>query len=245
MLKKLWVNKVGVAIMLLCTYLLVFGFIKTATPSDNVIAVDGALNSGMPTIILDAGHGGIDSGCVSVNGAEEKDINLSIMLRLRDMLEASGFEVIVTRDADKSIHDSGVQGLGQQKLSDMQNRLKIINSCDNALFVSVHQNQFTDSRYSGAQMFYPADSAESEQLAGILQKQFVSLLQPDNNRETKPVTDEIFLLDNANCPSVMAECGFLSNPDEAALLESEEYQAKVAFTIFTGICEYVIANYGI
>ena len=94
-------------------------------------------------------------------------------------------------------------------------------------------------------MFYPADSAESEQLAGILQKQFVSLLQPDNNRETKPVTDEIFLLDNANCPSVMAECGFLSNPDEAALLESEEYQAKVAFTIFTGICEYVIANYGI
>ena len=199
----------------------------------------------MPTIILDAGHGGIDSGCVSVNGAEEKDINLSIMLRLRDMLEASGFEVIVTRDADKSIHDSGVQGLGQQKLSDMQNRLKIINSCDNALFISVHQNQFTDSRYSGAQMFYPADSAESEQLAGILQKQFVSLLQPDNNRETKPVTDEIFLLDNANCPSVMAECGFLSNPDEAALLESEEYQAKVAFTIFTGICEYVIANYGI
>ena len=224
---------------------MVFGFIKTATPPDNVIAVGGALNSGMPTIILDAGHGGIDSGCVSVNGAEEKDINLSIMLRLRDMLEASGFEVIVTRDADKSIHDSGVQGLGQQKLSDMQNRLKIINSCDNALFVSVHQNQFTDSRYSGAQMFYPADSAESEQLAGILQKQFVSLLQPDNNRETKPVTDEIFLLDNANCPSVMAECGFLSNPDEAALLESEEYQAKVAFTIFTGICEYVIANYGI
>lgn len=245
MLKKLWVNKVGVAIMLLCTYLLVFGFIKTATPPDNVIAVDGALNGGMPAIILDAGHGGIDSGCVSVNGAEEKDINLSIMLRLRDMLEASGFEVIVTRDADKSIHDSGVQGLGQQKLSDMQNRLKIINSCDNALFVSVHQNQFTDSRYSGAQMFYPADSAESEQLAGILQKQFVSLLQPDNSRETKPVTDEIFLLDNANCPSVMAECGFLSNPDEAALLESEEYQAKVAFTIFTGICEYVIANYGI
>lgn len=245
MLKKLWVNKVGVAIMLLCTYLLVFGFIKTATVNENVIPVDGALSGAMPTIILDAGHGGIDSGCVSVNGAEEKDINLSIMLRLRDMLEAGGFEVIVTRDTDKSIHDSGVQGLGQQKLSDMQNRLKIINSCDNALFVSVHQNQFTDSRYSGAQMFYPADSAESEQLAGILQKQFVSLLQPDNNRETKPVTDEIYLLDNANCPSVMAECGFLSNPDEAALLESEEYQAKVAFTIFTGICEYVIANYGI
>ncbi len=242
MLKKLWVNKVGVAIMLLCTYLLVFGFIKTATVNDSVIPVDGTLNGTMPTIILDAGHGGIDSGCVSVNGAEEKDINLSIMLRLRDMLEAGGFEVIVTRDTDRSIHDSGVQGLGQQKLSDMQNRLEIINSYDNAIFVSVHQNQFTDSRYSGAQMFYPADDARSEQLAAILQRQFVSLLQPDNNRETKPVTDEIYLLDNANCPSVMAECGFLSNPEESALLESEEYQAKVAFTIFSGICEYVISQ---
>jgi len=245
MLKKLWVNKAGAAIMLLCTYLLVFGFIKTATVNDNVIQADAALSGNMPTVILDAGHGGIDSGCVSVNGAEEKDINLSIMLKLRDMLEASGFEVVVTRDTDRSIHDSGVQGLGQQKLSDMQNRLKIINSCENAIFVSVHQNQFTDSKYSGAQMFYPADSAESEQLAAILQKQFVSFLQPDNRRETKPVTDEIFLLDNANCPSVMAECGFLSNPEEAALLESDEYQSKVAFTIFTGICEYITANYGI
>ncbi len=241
MLKKLWANKVGAAVILMCTYLLVFGFMRTAN-SRATVTVGAPVDEQFPVIILDAGHGGIDSGCVSVNGAEEKDINLDIMLTLRDMLEMSGYEVIVTRDTDKSIHDTGVQGLGKQKLSDMENRLAIINGQDKGVFISIHQNQFTDPKYSGAQMFYPLTDSESEKLAGILQKSFVDFLQPDNKRETKPVTDEIYLLNNAKCPRVMVECGFLSNPDEAALLETEEYRQKVAFTIFTGICEYLGEN---
>ncbi len=241
MLKKLWENRVGATILLLCTYLLVFGFMSTAK-NGAVITVDAPLSDSSPVIILDAGHGGIDSGCVSVNGAEEKDINLDIMLKLRDMLRMSGYDVLVTRETDKSIHDTGVQGLGKQKQSDMENRLKIINSQPNGLFVSIHQNQFTDPKYSGAQMFYPLEDAESERLAGILQRSFVSFLQPENKRETKPVTDEIYLLKNGKCPRVMAECGFLSNPDEAALLESEEYRGKVAFCLYTGILEYLSEN---
>lgn len=115
MLKHFWANKVGAAVLLLCVFLLTFGFIKSTQIPDDVVAVNASLGSEFPTVILDAGHGGIDSGCVSVNGAEEKDINLKIMLKVRGMLEASGLDVVVTRDSDRSIHDSGVQGLGKQK----------------------------------------------------------------------------------------------------------------------------------
>lgn len=239
MLKKLWVNRVGALIVLLCAYLLVFGFISTTKEPIPVIPTDA--QSALPIVILDAGHGGIDSGCVSINGAEEKDINLSIMLKLRQMLNCAGFDTVVTRDTDKSIHDIGITGLGKQKKSDMENRLKIINSTENAVFVSIHQNQFTDSKYYGAQMFYPEGSADSERLASILQRSFASRLQPENEREIKPVGDEIYLLHFAKCPAVMAECGFLSNQAEADKLESEEYQSQVAFAIFAGICEYMLS----
>lgn len=240
MLKKLWANRIGALIILLCAYLFVFGFITSADEPIAAIPVDA--DSQFPTIIIDAGHGGIDSGCVSINGREEKDINLSILLKLREMLNAAGFDTIVTRDTDKSIHDIGVQGLGNQKKSDMDNRLKIINSQDNAIFISIHQNQFTDSRYYGAQMFYPEESVQSQRLAEILQRNFASKLQPENEREIKPVRDEIYLLHNAKCPAVMAECGFLSNQAEADKLESYEYQSLVAFSLFSGICEYLFAS---
>ena len=242
MLKKLWVNRVGALIVLLCTYLLVFGFIKTSSLPEQIVPVGAEIENPLPVIILDAGHGGIDSGCVSVHGAEEKDINLSILLKLRGMLEVTGFQVEVTRDTDKSIHDTGVTGLGNQKKSDMNNRLEIINSFDNAVFVSIHQNQFTDAKYSGAQMFYPIESAESERLAAIMQGNFVTLLQPENTREIKPVGTEIYLLHFAECPAVMAECGFLSNEEEASKLETEEYQAQVAFAIYKSICDYLLES---
>lgn len=191
-----------------------------------------------PVIVLDAGHGGADGGCVSVNEKLEKDINLNILLSLRDMLNVMGYDTQCTRESDISIHDEGIQGLGKQKKSDMNNRLALFNKYDNAIAISIHQNQFTDEKYSGAQMFYCPKVAASEQLARIMQKQFVSKLQPDNTRETKPVGDELFLLNNAKCPAVMIECGFLSNHEEAAKLEDENYQKQVAFTIFSGISEY-------
>lgn len=244
MLKKLWANRVGALIVMLCAYLLVFGFISTANEPIAAIPADAEQNA-LPIIVIDAGHGGIDSGCVSINGVEEKDINLDILLKLKGMLEAAGFETITTRETDTSIHDQGVTGLGNQKKSDMENRLAIINSQENAIFVSIHQNTFTDSKYYGAQMFYPEGSSESEALAGILQNSFVKYLQPENERETKPVGSEIYLLHFANCPAVMAECGFLSNQEEADKLETDEYRSEVAFTIFSGICEYVFDGVGV
>ncbi len=192
----------------------------------------------LPAVILDAGHGGADGGCVSYNGVPEKNINLDIMLRLKCMLEAYGYEVIVTRDKDVSIHDEGVTGLGAQKKSDMKNRLDIMNSRENAIVISIHQNQFTDPKYSGAQMFYSATNPESERLASAMQQAFVNELQPDNKRETKLSGKELYLIYFAKAPSVMIECGFLSNPQEADLLQTEDYRKKVAFTIFKGINEY-------
>lgn len=180
----------------------------------------------------------MDGGCVSVDGTPEKGINLAVAESLRDGLKLLGYDVVCTRESDISIYDKGTEGLGEQKKSDMKNRLAIFSKYSEGISVSIHQNQFTDSRYSGAQMFYSKDNAEGEKLAGVMQKQFVSLLQPDNTRETKPVGDELYLLNNTKNPAFMIECGFLSNPEEAQKLENEDYQRQVAFTVLTGISEY-------
>lgn len=209
--------------------------------TENTIAASTSWvsESELPVVILDAGHGGIDGGCVSYNGVSEKGINLNIMLNLKALLEAYGYEVVVTRDSDTSIHDEGVEGLSAQKKSDMKNRLEIFNSYENAIAISIHQNQFTSPQYSGAQMFYSETNPESQHLALALQQAFVSNLQPDNTREIKLTGDDLYLIYYAQVPSVMVECGFLSNPQEADLLQTEEYQKKVAFTIFKGINTYL------
>ena len=177
----------------------------------------------------------MDGGCSTADGVPEKGINLSILLRLRDMLEISGYEVQVTRDTDISIHDKGIEGIANQKSSDMDNRLAIFNENDNAICISIHQNQFTDPKYSGAQMFYSDSHGSNEELARTLQGKFVEYLQPDNTREIKQCGKELFLCYFSENPTVMVECGFLSNPEEAALLKTEEYQQQVAFTVFSGI----------
>lgn len=193
----------------------------------------------LPVIVLDAGHGGIDGGCSSADGVPEKGINLNILLDLRSLLEISGFEVQVTRDTDRSIHDQGIEGIANQKSSDMDNRLAILNAPENAVCVSIHQNQFTDAKYSGAQMFYSPTNGASEALAQTMQTQFRTLLQPQNAREIKCCGKELFLCWFCKHPMVMAECGFLSNPEEAALLCDEEYQHKVAMVLYSGLIEWL------
>lgn len=191
-----------------------------------------------PVIVLDAGHGGMDGGCTSVNDVPEKGINLNILLHLRDLLRMEGYTVAVTRDSDRSIHDDGVEGIANQKSSDMDNRLALFNQYENAICISIHQNQFTDPVYSGAQMFYSDNIKGSAQLAQTMQETFAAILQPENARETKLCGKELYLCYFSENPTIMAECGFLSNPEEAALLETEEYQQQVAFTLFAGINSY-------
>ena len=141
-------------VLLLTALVLAIGLVQAGITkiAENILVMENANNR--VTVVLDAGHGGLDSGCVGAAGSYEKDINLAIVMKLRDMLNVSGVNVVLTRDSDKSIHDSGVTGIRNQKESDMDNRLEIINSSGADALIMVHQNKFTDPQYSGAQMFY-------------------------------------------------------------------------------------------
>ena len=211
----------------------------TANNRANSIPVAVGINDGgRPMIVIDAGHGGADPGCVGVNGELEKDINLAIALNLRDILEFSGFAVITTRDTDISIHDAGIEGLRKQKLSDMENRKKIITEYPDSIFISIHQNQFTESQYFGAQMFYSTVNRDNFKFAQIMQEQF-HRLDPENDRQAKLIDGELYLFKNTPQPALLIECGFLSNQKDAARLNDSEFQKQVAFTIYSGLIEFI------
>ncbi len=193
-----------------------------------------------PVIVLDAGHGGLDSGAVGKSGVLEKDVNLSVVKHLQKLLELSGFKTVLTRSEDVSIYDPGVEGIRNQKLSDMDNRLEIIQSYPDSVFLCIHQNNYTDPQYFGGQMFYNNNNPYNRTLAQIMQNRFAQL-QPGNDREIKLSGDELFLLKSNLNPSLMIECGFLSNPEEEAKLATDEYQQKLAFTIYSGLLEYLDA----
>ncbi len=186
-------------------------------------------------IIIDPGHGGIDGGAVGVDGIIEKDLNLSIAMKLNNLLTLQGYEVIMTRDTDVSIHGDGVKGILNQKKSDMRNRLKIIKENPDAIVLSIHQNKFTESKYHGAQMFYGQKNPLSAELAKAIQSEFKSTIQKDNKREVKKAGKDLFLLYNSENPIVLVECGFISNYEECGNLLNEEYQSKVAFVIYSGL----------
>ncbi|MCM1298483.1 MAG: N-acetylmuramoyl-L-alanine amidase [Firmicutes bacterium] len=202
-----------------------------------VPAVSASVTEGKRTVVIDSGHGGADGGCVGVNGCVEKDINLAIAKDLEALLKLSGFNVVMTRSEDVSIHSEGVEGLRNQKVSDMENRLGIIKSYPDAMFISIHQNQYTEPEYFGAQMFYTTNNTGNFKLAQLMQESFREL-QPENDREIKLIDNDLYLFKNTDQPAILAECGFLSNSNDAANLSDSEYQKKVAFTIYKGVMRY-------
>ncbi len=202
-------------------------------------AVDASLNTAKyKSVIIDAGHGGVDGGTSADDGTLEKDLNLQIAMKLNEMLKSFGVETILIRDSDISIHDDTAKTIRQKKVSDLKNRLNIINNTDESVFVSIHQNHFGESKYHGTQIFYSKNNPDSQTLADCIRMPVVSYLQPDNTREIKQSGTEIYLLNNAQSPSVMVECGFLSNSDETNRLKDENYQRKLAFIISLGIIDY-------
>lgn len=188
-------------------------------------------------IVLDSGHGGIDGGA-QAGDILEKEINLAIALKLRDMLTSMGYEVIMTRETDISLHDADKTTVKSQKTSDLKNRLKIIEENPDCLFISIHQNKFNDTSCKGAQMFYGKNNPNSQLLAQSIQDNIVNMLQPENTRAIKKGESNLFLLYKAQVPAVLIECGFLSNPQESKLLSDDEYQSKLAFAILTAIMQY-------
>lgn len=189
-------------------------------------------------IILDAGHGGEDAGATGINGALEKDLNLSVVNILGEMLTEKGFAVVYTRSEDKLLYEEWENIKGIRKISDLKNRCKIAKSYPNALFVSIHMNTFGDGKYSGLQVYYSPENKESEMLAGAIQSSVKKELQPNNNRNIKQ-GDDIYILENIDNTAVLIECGFLSNEEEAKKLSQKEYQKMLSFSIICGIIEYM------
>ena len=190
------------------------------------------------TVIIDAGHGGEDGGA-EVDGILEKDINLSIADKLADTLRLCGVRVTEIRDEDISVYDDSAQTLREKKVPDLKHRVEIVNGSENNILVSIHQNKFDNSAFSGAQVFYSSNNDKSRVLAGSIRNSVVSLLQNDNTRELKPANSDIYLLDNATVPAVIVECGFLSNDEERAKLLDSGYQSEMAYSIAMGVLEYI------
>ena len=190
------------------------------------------------TIVIDAGHGGEDGGATSCTGILESQINLQISLKLNDILNLLGYRTYMIRTSDISVYTEG-NTIAAKKISDLKQRVKIVNNIDGALLISIHQNTFSDQKYSGAQVFYAPNSASNE-LATILQSKFVSILNPGSNRKCKPA-DGIFLMQQIRCTGILVESGFISNPEEEALLRSEDYQKRIGCVLASVITLYLNA----
>ena len=190
-------------------------------------------------IILDPGHGGVDGGAVGVNGTVEKRINLEISLRLRDVFTAAGYTVIMTRDTDKSIHDSTADTIREMKVSDMHNRLALTGMYPNSLLISIHQNTLGNSSVTGAQVFYSPNHPSSSRLAQCIQDSFNNGIQLAGDREIKEAGKNLYLFYNAKNTAVLAECGFLSNSEEEAMLCDPDHQDDIVHCIYRGTLEYL------
>lgn len=193
------------------------------------------------TVVLDAGHGGEDGGCEG-NGLVEKDLNLDITLRVALLLREQGVNVVLTRDTDILLYDINSDYEGKKKYQDVRRRLEIAQSQENPLLISIHMNSFSQSKYSGLQVWYSKNNARSKILANLIQSGAKNELQPNNKRVIKEATSSIFLLHNATFPAVLIECGFLSNPDEARALGDAVYRQQLANVIFKSIMSYISQN---
>lgn len=188
------------------------------------------------TIVLDPGHGGEDGGAISCTGTPESKYNLEITLRLRDLFELLGYKTTMTRSTDTAIYSRG-DTIAQKKASDLMERVKIANKNQNTLFLSIHQNMFQDSKYSGAQVFY-SNNSNSKDLAEQLQSVFVNTLNRGSRRMAKQGKG-IYVLEKINCPGVLIECGFLSNTAEEAQLSTAAYQKKISSVIATTVIRFL------
>lgn len=187
------------------------------------------------TIIIDAGHGGEDGGAVSCTGVPESRINLEIALRLRDLCHLLGYNTCMIRTEDISVYTEG-NTLAAKKASDLRQRVRIVNSTNRGVLISIHQNTFSDNRYDGAQVFY-ALTEGSKELADLLQSNLILNLNQDSHRNSKQANN-VFLMQHIIRTGVLIECGFLSNPEEEARLRDRAYQIKICCVIASSLGQY-------
>ena len=225
---------------LLCLIALVISFAWIAKRGEAINTIADAYTSeGSPVLIIDPGHGGEDGGAVSADGTVESHINLSIALTMDDLARFLGWETIMTRDDDTSIHDSTAQTLREKKVSDLKNRVLLCDSAENGILISIHQNSMPAAKsVRGAQVFYNAVDG-SPQMAQAIQSVLNQALNLNNKKEIKQIGSNSYLMKSVSRPAVLVECGFLSNETECQLLKTAEYQQKVALSIIGAVTNYL------
>ncbi len=210
-------------------FLHITGIINTDT-EDSVSVMAGSERSRI--LIIDAGHGGADGGAVAPDGTPESAINLSVALKLDDLARLFGLDTVLTRENEDLFYPESANTIREKKLWDQKRRLELINSTDNAILISIHQNKYPDSRPFGPQVLYGGIDG-SEELGNICHQMLNEHLCPENRRLAMPASKDIFLMKNAKCRSILVECGFLSNIDEFSKLCSDDYQRKLAAIILS------------
>lgn len=230
MIKRALIGFVAVSVIITISFLTVFQkeFFGVSTSAE--------FKSKAPTVIIDAGHGGFDGGTVAHDGTVEKDINLPIALKLEAVLGAFGYNTVMVRTEDVAVNDPNDKGVSA-KVSDIKTRVELMKRYPNAIFVSIHMNKYQTTQPHGAQVFY-SKVGNSDTLAKFIQSSIATRVQTDNKRVVKQTTKDIYLLYHATVPSVIVECGFLSNLDDLSNFKSSEYQSKIAFSIADGIVKY-------
>lgn len=213
-------------------------FVATAVMGNRAITVmtQSMQKPNRSIIIIDAGHGGEDGGATSCTGVLESALNLEIAIRLNDLMHLLGYNTVMVRTTDTAIHTQG-NTIAARKASDLKARVQLANTTEHGLLISIHQNYFTDERYSGAQVFYSA-TAGSEKLGKLLQTNMVSTLNPGSNRRAKR-SSGVYLMEHIACTGVLVECGFLSNRIEEAKLRSPDYQKKLCCVIASSVNQFL------
>ena len=227
-LKKMLLIAVSIAIVVFTGLLLYTGQ-----------ATDAAAGKAAVTVVIDPGHGGVDGGAEADDGTPEKNINLNIALKLKQLAENGGWNVIMTRDEDTGLYSEQNSTIRSKKTEDLKKRKEIFDSSAADAAVSIHLNSYTaDRSVRGAQVFYADGSEESKMLAECIQNQM-------KNRRRAMAKSDVLILQQAKVPTVIAECGFLSNYEESRKLRTDEYQNKLAKNIYSGIKNYIENNKGI
>lgn len=221
----------------LLSYLIVFSvFLAIPLLGNYNISAFSQNLSKQRCVIIDAGHGGEDGGAVSCTGVYESNINLQVAQKLEDLFHLLGYKTRMIRDSDRSIYTEGTT-IAAKKVSDIKERVRIVNTTPYALCLSIHQNYYQDPRYSGAQVFYNT-SSDSKLLAERIQTAFREHLDANNKRQCKKISG-VYLMDHINCTGVLVECGFLSNPEEEKNLRNDGYQRKLCTVIASAVSQYL------
>lgn len=227
------INKKKLLIYIVIVFVAVFSLSEISRQSSAVSAIPSSNH----IIILDPGHGGADGGASGADGTVEKNLNLEIALKVQKLLQQSGCTVFLTRSDDRSLSTIEDEINKMRKVADLNNRREMTDELEVDAFVSIHMNTFQDSQYFGSQVFYSSSPADSKYLADFIQEE-IRQVDPQNERVTKNGSGSIFILNDVSVPSVVVECGFLSNQMDLERLKSEDYQNKLAGAIYNGIVKF-------